>query len=277
MRRAEYWPACRGFGIVRGMQAILVAAGMGSRLSPYTDDRPKCMVEVAGRPMVRRALDALRSAGCDRFTVIHGYRGEVLQKALADEPGVTFVQNADFRTNNILLSLMHAEASMDEGFLCSYADILFRPDVAKALAAHRRDFSLVVDPFWAEAYDGRSDHPVPEAELCAVTGPDDRVTRVGKRAVPPEQALGEFTGLWKASAQAARELRALYHRRLSELGLAAPYGRAPRFQVAYLTDLFNDLIDQGVALHALRIAIPRSYREIDTVQDLHRASEVIDW
>lgn len=259
------------------MQAILIAAGMGSRLSPYTDDRPKCLVEVAGRPMVHRALDALRSAGCDRFTVIHGYRGDVLMRALADEPGVHFVENADFRKNNILLSLMHAEAAMDDGFLCSYADILFRPQVAQALAAHPRDFSLAVDPFWAEAYVGRSDHPVPEAELCAVAGPDDRVTRVGKRAVAPEQALGEFTGLWKASAAAARQLRALYHRRLDELGLDAPYGRAPRLQVAYLTDLFNDLIDQGVPLHALRIDTPKSYREIDTVQDLHRAGEVIDW
>lgn len=259
------------------MQAILIAAGMGSRLSPYTDDRPKCLVEVAGRPMVRRTLDALRGAGCDRFTVICGYRGEVLKQALAAEPGVRFVDNHDFRRNNILLSLMHAEAAMADGFLCSYADILFRPQVAQALARHPRDFSLVVDPFWAEAYDGRSDHPVPEAELCAVSGPDDRITRVGKRAVPPEQALGEFTGLWKASAAAARELIALYHRRLDERGLDAPYGRAPRLAVAYLTDLFNDLIDQGVALHALRIDAPRSYREIDTVQDLHRAAEVIDW
>ncbi len=259
------------------MQAILIAAGMGSRLSPYTDDRPKCMVEVAGRPMVRRALDALRGAGCDRFTIIRGYRGDVLMQALKDEPGVRFVENADFRRNNILLSLMHAEGSMADGFLCSYADILFRPEVAQALADHPRDLSLVVDPFWAEAYEGRSDHPVPEAELCAVSGPDDRVTRVGKRAVPPEQALGEFTGLWKASPAAASELRALYHRRLAELGLDAPYGRAPRLQVAYLTDLLNDLIDQGFPLHALRIKTPRSYREIDTVQDLQRCADVVDW
>ncbi len=259
------------------MQAIIIAAGMGRRLSPYTDDRPKCLVDVAGRPMIRRAIEALRGAGCDRITVIRGYRGDTLMQALADEPGVHFVENPDFARNNILLSLMYAESVMDEGFLCSYADIVFRPEVAAALAAHPAELSLLVDPFWAEAYEGRTDHPVPEAELCAVSGPDDRVLRVGKQAVPAEQAIGEFTGLWKASRPAAAALRELYHRRRRERGLDAPYGRAPRLQVAYLTDLFNDLIEQGFPLHALRIPSPRSYREIDTVQDLQRAAEVVNW
>lgn len=258
------------------MHAIIIAAGMGRRLSPYTDDRPKCLVEVAGRPMIHRAIDALRGVGCDRFTVVRGYRGDQIVQALSGEPGVSFVENDDYPRNNILLSLMYAEGAMDDGFFCTYADIVFRPEVAAALAQSPADLSLVVDPYWAEAYDGRSDHPIPEAELCAV-GDGDRVRRVGKQAVPVAEACGEFIGLWRANRTAAQTLRALYHRRRGELGLDAPYGRAPRLQVAYLTDLFNDAIEQGVAAHAVRIARPRSWREIDTVQDLHRAADVVTW
>ena len=62
-----------------------------------------------------------------------------------------------------------------------------------------------------------------------------------------------------------------------ELGPDAPYGRAPRLQVAYLTDLFNDLIEQGFPIHAVEIAQPRSWREIDTVQDFERAAAVVTW
>lgn len=259
------------------MKAILIAAGMGRRLSPYTDDRPKCLVEVAGRSLMHRALDALRGAGVTEFVVIRGYLGDCLTAALADEPGVSFVDNPDYRRNNILLSLMHADGAMDGGFFCSYSDIVFRPEVAEALAQSPHDLSLVVDPFWADAYDGRSEHPIPEAELCATEPGTSRVRRVGKQAVPVAEASGEFIGLWRASAAGAGWLRNLYQKRLAELGLDKPYGRASRLEVAYLTDLFNDLIEQGRPIHAVPIAKPSSWREIDTVQDLDRAAAVVNW
>ena len=74
-----------------------------------------------------------------------------------------------------------------------------------------------------------------------------------------------------------RDRLALHARRLGELGPEGPYGRAPRLQVAYLTDLFNDLIDQGGDVRAVEIAHPRSWREIDTVQDFQRAAEAVTW
>lgn len=264
-------------------KAILIAAGMGKRLGSYTENRPKCLVEVAGRSMMHRALDALRSVGICEFVVVRGYLGDRLVQALADEPGVSFIENADYPRNNILLSLMHAESAMDGGFFCSYSDIVFRHEVVQALAESPHDLSLIVDPFWQTAYDGRSEHPISEAELCglqsscALTGGDARILRVGKRALPAEEACGEFIGLWRASAEGAKWLRELYKKRRAELSDDQPYGRAPRFQVAYLTDLFNDLIAEGYPVHAVPIRQPMSWREIDTVQDLERAAAVINW
>ena len=134
---------------------------------------------------------------------------------------------------------MHAEPVMDDGFLCSYADIVFRPEVAAALAAHPAELPLFVDPFWAEAYDGRSDHPIPEAELCAVQGPDDRVLRVGKAAVPPAQAIGEFTGP-EGHLHAARTLREFPSSPSPSADSMRPTV-APRVcRLRTPTDLFND-------------------------------------
>src|SRR4029453_7698847 len=56
------------------MKAIIVAAGMGSRLAPYTDDRPKCLVEVNGRSILQRQLDAYRACGVQELVIIPGYR-----------------------------------------------------------------------------------------------------------------------------------------------------------------------------------------------------------
>lgn len=256
-------------------KAIIVAAGMGRRLSPYTDDRPKCLVEINQRPILRYQLDAYRRAGVEEFVIVRGYLGDRLADALAAEPGVRFIDNPDFQRNNILLSLMYAAEAMDGGFLFSYADIVFRPQVVAAVAAARGPLSLVVDPYWTDAYQGRSEHPVSEAELARVEG--GRVTAVGKRVVPQEEARGEFIGLLRADAEGAERLRATYQRRLAEGGLDAPYGRAPRLQVAYLSDLLNDLIGQGVPIHATEITEPNAWREIDTVQDLERAHAVVRW
>lgn len=61
------------------MQAIILAGGLGERLRPYTDDRPKTMVEVAGIPILAYQLALLRRSGVMRFIISCGYRHEVIQ------------------------------------------------------------------------------------------------------------------------------------------------------------------------------------------------------
>src|SRR5262249_12241116 len=139
----------------------IVAAGMGRRLAPYTDGMPKCLVPVRGRPMLRRALDAFRAHGLDDFVVVRGYKAEVLERR-KDElgPGVRFVDNPDYRDNNILQSLFCAERELDGPILFTYADIVFTEEVVGRLVAAPGDVSLVVDRRFRDVYVGRTDHPL---------------------------------------------------------------------------------------------------------------------
>jgi choline kinase len=258
-------------------RAVLVAAGMGRRLAPYTDAMPKCLVPVRGRPMLRRALDAFRAHGLADFVVVRGYKGEVLEARRGElGPGVRFVDNPAYRDNNILQSLFCAEAELDGPLLFSYSDIVFTADVVGRLLAASGDVCLVVDRRFRDVYDGRTDHPLAEAEVCAVDG-DGRVTRVGKRALPAEQAVGEFIGLAKLSAagtavlvDAWRALARAYAGREDQ-----PFVRAPTWRVAYLTDLLQYVIDSGTPVAP--VYIDGQWREIDTVQDLERAEAEITW
>src|SRR5262249_53377327 len=134
------------------------------------------------------------------------------------------------------------------------------------------DFALVIDRRWRDTYHGRSDHPVEEAEVARVEG--GRVTRVGKKTVPEAEATGEFIGLLSVSARGAALMRERYAERRRQLD-GQPYGRAQQFQVAYLTDLLNDLIDSGEVMRPA--FIDGGWREIDTVQDLERARQIVDW
>jgi choline kinase len=250
------------------MRAIIVAAGMGRRLAPYTDDRPKCLVEVNGRSILERQLDAYRAAGVDDIRVVRGYLAERI--AL---PGLRYYENASYRTNNILASLFFAEEAMEGGFFFSYSDIVFRPEVVRALVAAPADYGLVIDRRWGDAYEGRDQHPVSEAELARVEG--GRVLAVGKRRVARAEAYGEFIGLAKFSSSAAATLRREYRGLERTLGPAAPFGDAPRLEVAYLTDLLNHLLAAGEVMHS--VDIDGGWREIDTTQDLERARSIVDW
>jgi choline kinase len=249
------------------VKAIIVAAGMGRRLSPYTDDRPKTLVEVNGRSILQRQIDAYRAAGVDDIYIVRGYMKE---KILVE--GARYFDNDDYRNNNILTSLFYAEPAMDGGFLFSYSDIVFRPEVVRTTIETAGDYALVIDRRWHEAYVGRKDHPVEEGEVARVDG--GKVTLVGKKTMPPAEATGEFIGLARFSARGVEAMKQRFHQRRAELA-GKPYGRAPRFEVAYLTDLLNDLIESGEEMRPA--FIDGGWREIDTVEDLERAKSVVSW
>jgi|JI10StandDraft_1071094.scaffolds.fasta_scaffold52345_2 choline kinase len=247
------------------MKAIVIAAGMGRRLRPHTDRRAKCMVPIAGKPILHHTIEAFRAHGIDDIVVIRGYKGGSIQAK-----GVRFVDNFRHRENNILESLFCAGRELCGDVLVSYGDILYRPYVVGRLLEHHQPGVLVVDRAWRQIYEGRSDHPISEAELCRVN-PFDSVAEVGKQ-VGPEGAVGEFIGLAKLSSALVARLWAVYQQALHR-GRETPYGNAPRLRQAYLTDIFNDAIGQGEIFGVC--PIEGDWREIDTVQDYTRA--VQEW
>jgi L-glutamine-phosphate cytidylyltransferase len=253
------------------VRAIIVAAGRGRRLGPETAEIPKCMVEVAGRPILHWQLDALSAAGATDFVVVRGYLGD---RILAPGFRLRFVDNFEWETNNILASLLYAAHEMDDGFLFSYSDIVFAPDYARQVAASTGDIALVIDRHWRETYVGRVQHPVAEAELASVrqTPAGPVVDRVGKTVVSPDEAIGEFLGLAKFSVSGATALKEVWTKALAG-GLERPFGRAARLRQAYLSDALNALADRGTALTP--VLVNGRWREIDTEEDLRRAQSVI--
>jgi len=257
-------------------RAILIAAGRGKRLGAHTEDIPKCMVQVGARPILGWIWHAFRSAGIQELIVIRGYRGDVLERFAQDlVPDVRFVDNHAWQTNNVLLSLACARPYLDRPCLISYSDILFTPAVAQAAAASEAEIALVVDREFRAIYDGRTEHPLEEGEVADLM-PDGSIARVGKRALPPSEAAGEFIGLTKLGARGAatvaRTLDALarhYDGREHE-----PFQRAAAYRNAYLTDLWQELVDRGIRLDPVFIA--GSWREIDTGQDLDRARQLVE-
>jgi choline kinase len=154
---------------------------------------------------------------------------------------------------------------MDEPFVCCYSDILFTADVVGRALASPADIALVVDTKWIDRYEHRSEHPPDDAEKVTVR--DGLITRI-HRAIPTEEARGEYIGLARFSVAGARTLREHYHRcRSAHAG--RPFREARTFEKAYLIQLFQEMVEHGVPLAA--VETPGGYMEIDTQQDFDLA------
>ena len=244
------------------MRAIIIGAGRGRRLMPTTADTPKCYAEVNGRRLLDWAREAFAGAGVVDICFVGGYQ---IEKVRRDYPQFTFRHNAGWEQTNILLSLMHAEDLMAEGFVCCYSDILFTSDVVQGALRHPADIALSVDTRWLDRYQHRTQHPPDDAEK--VTVDNGVVTRV-HRGIATHEAHGEYTGIAKFTEAGAAKLREHFHRARQKF-TGKPFREAALFEKAYLIQLYQEMIEAGEKMaHA---DTPGNYLEVDTQEDFELA------
>lgn len=248
------------------MRAVIIGAGRGMRLEHHTQDIPKTMVEVMGRPMLEWILEALGSAGIQRKDVvfISGYAEQVVREAY---PEFTFVTNHDWQNNNILLSLLCARPHLGQGFVSTYADIVYDDQIVNQLLASQHAITLGCDTHWRRRYVKRSQHPETDAEKLRAQG--DKVLEIS-RHIPSEAASGEFIGVMKLDSHGVGSLLEHFDRARAEYA-GGPYREGRSWEKAYLIDLLQDMLEHGVDMH--RVNTAGAYMEIDTVEDLSYAEE----
>lgn len=162
-------------------RAVILAAGMGARLRPYTDDTPKPLLTVAGRPLIEHTLAALKEAGIEEAVVVVGYRGAELEDALKHLRGVSLqiAHNPHFE-KGASFSLAVARGFLgDDPFLLVMSDHLLSSRLLvrlKNAAPHDACRVAADSGAWASAY-------VDEATLIE-SDKDRRVLRIGKRIAP---------------------------------------------------------------------------------------------
>ena len=242
----------------------MIGAGRGSRLGDNTDQIPKTLVHVMGRPMLDWILEALLSAGFRRKDVVFvcGYAEDVVR---ARYPEFTYVRNLDWANNNILLSLMCAREHLAGGFLSTYADIVYDGQIVEQLVASPADITLGCDTAWRRRYVGRTQHPETDAEKLRADGP--RVLEIS-RTIASEAADGEFIGVMKLSEGGARVLTDAFDQAQRAYGTGM-FREGRTFQKAYLLDLLQEMLEAGASMHRENTA--GGYMEIDTEQDLAMA------
>jgi L-glutamine-phosphate cytidylyltransferase len=227
------------------MDALILAAGNGSRLGAGL---PKCLVDLAGKPLMQHQLDALTAAGVDRLTVVVGYRAPDVRATLPH--WVDIVENRRYALTNSLYSFMLARHRPASDLIVLNGDVLCHPAVHRFLAATNRS---------TVAFDSGSGHD-PEHMKLAVAG--DRLLRMSK-TLPLADTAGENVGLLRLTPDAAAAA-------FDAAELLVGSGRRREWVASAI-----NMITLSHALHCLDIAtVP--WIEIDFPEDLERArSEVL--
>jgi len=243
-------------------KALVIAAGLGSRLKKHTENLPKCMLDFGGKTLLQRQLESYRQNGIKDISLVRGYKKEKI-----NYKDIKYFENKDYKNNNILNSIFYAEKVINGNIIISYSDILFDKSVVERTLKSDHDISVVVDIDWRGYYVGRKDHPISEAENV-IFNSNNEVEKIGKINTGNEEVHGEFIGMIKLSNRGTEIFKEHFHR-LKKIYWNKPFQRAKIFQKAYLTDFIQELVDIGIKVHC--VIIESGWKEIDTVEDYKKA------
>jgi len=234
--------------------AVLLVAGVGSRLRPMTDEVPKALVNVGSRSMLERAVSTLRWHGVRRFVFATGYRQEAVRSAVA-ALGIEaeFCHNSRYADTQNSISLLFCRNSLlGRGFYKLDGDVLFDREILERL-------DRGVEPLVA-AVDGV--RPLDTEAMKVVVDAKNRIQRFGK-AISVQEAQGESIGIERVTASMCPKL----FDAISALEQRGIVGR-------YYEDVYSDLIATNqVSASAVEVGDLR-WTEVDDLVDLERAAAI---
>ena len=239
--------------------AIVLAASRGNALQDLTRDRPKVMLSIAGKPLLRRLVDEFKNQGINRITVVAGYKAETI-----DVAGINLRLNREYESSGELTSLACALDCFQDDMLIMYGDLLFRSYILNDLLDHDGDVVVVVDSLVNTSHITGT----PDYAYCSM--PDGRsifseeilLNQVCESEIPGK---GRPSGRWIGMLKLGARGRLWVESALRELQ------QDPGFNRLTMPDLLNYLVDHGKKIHVLYIN--GHWLDVNVLGDIDRASD----
>ncbi|AEP09345.1 putative sugar nucleotidyltransferase [Micavibrio aeruginosavorus ARL-13] len=155
-----------------------------------TDDVPKCLLKIEGRPLIEWQINAMREAGIDEIGIVTGYKREALSSY-----GLVEFHNDKWQETNMVSSLSCADEWLkSSACVVSYSDIFYDSSAVSSLKGSPAEVGITFDPNWLNLWANRFDDPLSDAETFRIDR-DNTLLEIGGRASSVDEIQGQYMGL----------------------------------------------------------------------------------
>lgn len=235
------------------MKAIILAAGMATRLRPLTLDTPKCLLTVNGRSLLQRSMDALIHNGVTDMTIVTGFKSERICRFVSEHYGdginVNYIYNERYETTNNIYSLWLARPQAEGcDILLLDSDLLYDPCIIKKIltCSDTNVLSLIR-------------HELGDEEMKVIVDSSGNICEINKTCSPTD-AIGESLGIEKMDKSYTTALYKELENMMDREHLEDKF-----YELA-----FERLIAQGYTFKVMDVTQYFSC-ELDTIDDFERA------
>jgi phosphoenolpyruvate phosphomutase len=264
LQDAEEYDVAEGLYLRAGAPpraAVVLAAGRGQGLEAVTAERPKIMLPIAGKPLLRWLLDAFKREGINDVTVIGGYRADAI-----DPAGVRLLVNDRYDKSDELVSLSCALDTLSTDTVICYGDLLFRSYVLRDLLDCKADFAVVVDSSASAGINStvRDFAFCSRADDRGLFGTEVRLERIASRtgAAAPS-AQGRWIGMLSVRRAGLAQLKRV---------MAALAARAD-FAALDVPALLNALVADGAVVEVLYVH--GHWRGVNDLEEFRDAADFV--
>lgn len=240
-------------------RCLILAAGEGKRLRPYTKNSPKALVPFLGKPLITYQFDVLLKHGINNIAISTGYKASAF-----DDIGYDLFFNSNFNKTNMVESLISARSFIEdakEDLIISYGDIIYQKNNLEKVLNKDGDIVLMVDDHWLDLWTIRNEDPLLDAETMKFDKRSGIIIEVGKKPKSLNDIESQYTGLIKISKHKINDFLLFY----DNLDRNILYD-GKTFPNMYMTSFLQLLIDANWKIVPANVS--HGWLEFDTVDDL---------
>ena len=237
------------------MKAIILAAGLGSRLMPETKDKPKCLVEIDGESLLQTQIRVLKSREISEIVIVGGHCADQLEN-FSDE----LIVNEEYSTSNMVWSLSRAMTKISGDVIIAYGDIVYSGLILDAILTDESSIRLALDLDWLHYWQERFADPMSDAESLRVNK-NMYITEIGNKPASADEVEAQYMGIIGLSKEGSE----IFKSNLLKTSLSTDQGEKYT-KNAYMTDFLQSLLIAG---HQVKgVGVRDNWIEVDTVRDL---------
>ncbi len=249
------------------MKVIFIAAGSSTRLGIHTKEIPKGLLKIHDKSIIQIQLDYFKKNKIEDIIIVTGPNNDQFNFS-----NVLCINDAQHNEHDVLGSLMTARLHFNDELITTYSDIVFDEEIIQSVIQFSGDVGIAVDLNWESSYEGRDQHPKSEADNVLINNGKIIEIRKNISKCQKNEKIGEFIGLMKLSQKGANIfLEKFLELEKSHIG---KFHNANSINVAYLTDMLQELINSGI--NVTPIYVNNNWCEIDTPQDLDNARKLFN-